>query len=280
MSAAFALALLSVDGLGRTTAHRLLDRFPEWDALRATPREQVRLRLKGTPRLDHLLDVVLSDGFDANHLTPARATADALRQRGIHTVAPADDAWPDGLKDLDRSDRPVLLYAFGQLDALARPALTCMGRPPLDPTSFEASQALARHALASGVGLVVGAQSGFDVALQKLSLGANRGAVAVLNCGLANLEKSLRPAATALTRGGGLLLSPFSMSHGPFDHDDRERALVQAALGQAVSVVGATDGSPEQRASSWAEGTKRSVASPDGSVSPSSLWADLWPNAS
>jgi len=280
MSAAFALALLSVDGLGQTTAHRLLDRFPSWDALRATPREQVRLRLKGTPRLDHLLDVVLGDGFDAEHLTPARTSAEALGQRGIHTVAPGNAAWPAGLNDLERSDRPVVLYAFGQLNALAHPALACLGHPPLDPTAFEASQALARHALASGVGLVVGAQSGFDVALQKLSIGATRGAVAVLNCGLAKLEKSLRPAATALTRGGGLLLSPFPMTHGPFDHDDRARALVQAALGRAVSVVGAIEGSSEQRASAWAEAAGRPVASPDGAVSPSVLWEDLWPDAS
>ena len=206
MSAVFALALLSVDGLGQTTAHRILERFSSWDALRATPREQVRLRLKGTPRLDHLLDVVLGDGFDAEHLTPARADVETLRQRGIHTVSNGDATWPDGLNDLERSDRPVVLYAFGQLEALARPALACLGRPPLAPVAFEAAQALARHALTSGAGLVVGAQSGFDVALQKLSLGVNRGAVAVLNCGLAKLEKSLRPAATALTRGGGLTL--------------------------------------------------------------------------
>ncbi|MEO0557263.1 MAG: DNA-processing protein DprA [Bacteroidota bacterium] len=280
MSAGFALALLSVDGLGQTTAHRLLDRFPTWDALRATPREQVRLRLKGTPRVDHLLDVILSDGFDTDHLTPARGTVDTLRQRGIHPIAPSSEAWPSGLNDLDRSDRPVVLYAYGHLDALARPALACLGRPPLSPDAFEASQALARHALAMGAGLVVGAQSGFDVALQKLSLGANRGAVAVLNCGLAKLETSLRPAATALTRGGGLLLSPFPMTHGPFDHDDRERAHVQAALGRAVSVVGATDGSPEQRASAWADAAARPVASPDGTAAPEAVWATLWPGAS
>ena len=122
MSAAFALALLSVDGLGQTTAHRLLDRFPAWEALRETPREQVRLRLKGTPRVDHLLDVILSNGFNDDHLTPARATVATLRQRGIHTIARGNTTWPEGLNDLDRSDRPVVLYGYGQLDALARPS--------------------------------------------------------------------------------------------------------------------------------------------------------------
>lgn len=276
MSAAFALALLSVDGLGRTTAHRLIERFPTWSALRATPREQVRLRVKGAPRLDHLLDVILSDAFESGHLSPARATVAAHRERGIHLLARGDDAWPVGLNDLERSDRPVVLYAYGHLEALAPPALACLGRPPLDPQAFEASQALARYALAQGVGLVVGAQSGFDVALQKLSLGAQRGAVAVLGCGLAKLEKSLRPAATALTRGGGLMVSPFSMTHGPFDHEDRERALVQAALGRAVSAIGAHAGSSERRACAWAETAGRRVAFPDGALPPDAVWADLW----
>lgn len=280
MSAPFALALLSVDGLGRTTAHRLLERFPSWRVLRETPREQVRLRIKGAARVDRLLDTVLDDRFETEHLSPARTNVGALHQRGIHTIAPGDPAWPEGLNDLERADRPVVLYAFGQLEALTRPALACLGRPPLEAEAFEASQALARYALAQGIGLVVGMQSGFDVALQKLSLGANRGAVAVLGCGLAKLENSLRPAATALTRSGGLLLSPFPMSHGLFDHDDRERALVLAALGRAVSVVGAVEGSSEQRACAWAGTTERSVVSPDGTVPPGTLWAELWPEAS
>lgn len=280
MSAAFARALLSVDGLGRTTAHRLLDRFPTWDALRATPREQIRLRIKGAPNIDRTLDVILSDTFETEHLSPAREAIEVLRKRGIHTLAPGDRNWPDGLNDLDRSARPVLLYGYGSLEALARPALACLGRPPLDPVAFEASQALARHALAQGVGLVVGAQSGFDVALQKLSLGAKRGAVAVLGCGLAKLEPSLRPSATLLTRGGGLLISPFPMTHGPFDHDDKERALVQAALGRAVTIAGGPEGTPEHRAHAWAEAAGRPTVSLDGTQAPELLWAELWSSSS
>ena len=274
MRAAFALALLSVDGLGRTTAHRILERFPTAAALRETPREQVRLRIKGAPRADRLVEAVLDEAFPAA-LDAARAAIDGLGARGIWATAPGDDAWPSGLDALERSDRPVVLYAYGDLGALARPALACLGRPPLDAAAFEAAQTLARHALAHGAGVVTGARSGFDVAVQKLSLGAGRGAVAVLGCGLARLEASLRPAATALTRGGGLLVSPFPMEHGPFDHDDRERALVQAALGRAVAVVGADEGSPERRAYDWAVEAGRPVAELTGSAS-DTPWAELW----
>jgi hypothetical protein len=49
-----------------------------------------------------------------------------------------------------------------------------------------------------------------------------------------------------------MLLSPFPMAHGPFPHDDRERALVQAAVAQAVVAAAPAAGSPERRACAWA----------------------------
>ena len=279
MTPAFALALLSVDGLGRTTAHRILERFPSWEAVRDTPREQVRLRIKGAPNADRLVEAIVDDAFETDALAPARKEVEALGARGIRAVSPGSAEWPTRLDALDRSDRPVVLYTYGAPTSLDGPALACLGRPPIEAEAFEAAQALARVALEQGVGLVVGAGSGFDVALQKLSLGAKRGATAVLGCGLAKLTPSLRPAATALTRGGGLLVSPFPMTHGPFDHDDRERALVQAALGRAVAVVGASEGSPERRAADWAGAAGRPVRELDGRWSASAVWNELWPDA-
>ena len=277
MTSAFALALLSVDGLGRTTAHRVLERFPSWEAVRGTPHEQVRLRIKGAPNTDRLVETLFDDAFEADALAPARAEVEALGKRGIRTLSPGSADWPEALDALDRSDRPVVLYTYGAPTSLDRPALACLGRPPVEAEAFEAAQALARLALERGAGLVVGAGSGFDVALQKLSLGAKRGATAVLGCGLAKLTPSLRPAATALTRGGGLLVSPFPMTHGPFEHDDRERALVQAALGRAIAAVGATEGSPERRAVDWAEAAGRPVRELDGRWSAEAVWNELWP---
>ena len=279
MTSAFALALLSVDGLGRTTAHRILERFPSWDAVRETPHEQLRLRIKGAPNTDRLVETLLDEAFEADALAPARRNVEALAARGIRTVSPGAPDWPASLDALDRSDRPVVLYLYGAPVSLDRPALACLGRPPIEAEAFEAAQALARVALERGAGLVVGASSGFDVALQKLSLGAGRAATAVLGCGLAKLTPSLRPAATALTRGGGLLVSPFPMTHGPFDHDDRERARVQAALGRAVLAVGATEGSPERGAVDWAAAAGRPVRELDGRWSADAVWTELWPDA-
>ena len=257
--ARFALALLSLDGVGRVTAHRLLERFGSAEAVRGAPREQVLLRLKGVAHADRTVEAVCDAAFD-DALEAAEARLEALRGRQIHVLAPGDDAWPSGLEALPRSDRPVVLFAFGDLGALAWPALSVLAAAPLEAGPFEAAQAVAGEVLGRGRGVVTGAAHGVDLALQKLSLGAGVPAVAVVGAGLARLERSMRPAATALTKAGGLLVSPFPMAHGPFPHDDRERALVQAALGRAVLAVAPPPDSPEDRAAAWAVEAGRPVA--------------------
>jgi len=258
-TSSFALALLSLDGVGRVTAHRLLERFPSAEAIREAPREQVLLRLKGVAHADAIVEAVCEPAFDAAVET-ARQRLAALAERHIAVLTPGADAWPAGLDALPRAERPVVLYAFGDLNALAWPALAVLAGSPLDATPFEAAQDVARGVLARGRGLVVGAAHGVDLALQKLSLSAGLPAVAVVGAGLAKLAPSMRPGATALTRAGGLLVSPFDMTHGPFEHDDRERALVQAALGRAVLAVAPPPESPEDRAAAWAADAERPLA--------------------
>ncbi len=275
-SARFALALVALDGVGRVTAHRILERFPTLDALRATPREQVLLRLKGAPHAERTVAALFDDGWSGPALDAADAEIAALAGRGLSVLAPGADAWPAGLDDLDRSARPVTLLAYGPLGALARPLLAVLGASPVDPEAFEAAQALARQARARGASVVVGLTHGFDVALAKVSAG---GAVAVAACGLARLSPSLRPAATQIVRSGGVLLSPFAMEHGPFAHDAREAALVQAAMARAVVAAGVENDSPEARAAAWARGAGRPVAAlppvppalDDGTVAPEAV---------
>ena len=273
MTAAFALALLSLDGVGRVTAHRILERFPALEDVRAAPLEQVLLRLKGAPNAERTVGALRDLSFDAA-VEQMRERVQGLEGKRVHVLARGDEAWPTGLDALERSDRPVVLYAFGDLGALAWPSLSILAGAPLEAEPFEAAQRVAGRALELGRGLVVGAAHGVDLALQKMSLGAQLPAVAVAGSGLGRLERSMRPAATALTKAGGLLVSPFPMGHGPFDHDDRERALVHAALGRAVLAVAPAAGSPEDRAAAWAIEAERPVAlvaSQDATSRPS--WA-------
>ena len=256
---AFALALLSLDGAGRVTAWRLLEHFGSAEAVRQAPREQVLLRLKGVAHADRIVEAVASPAFD-DAVARAQAQIEALAAKRVAVLAPGAEAWPAGLLDLPRADRPVVLYAFGDLRALAWPSLAVLAAAPIEAGPFEAVQEVARKTLAQGRGVVTGASTGVDLALQKLSLAAELPAVAVAGAGLARLAPAMRPGATALTRAGGLLVSPFDMTHGPFDHDDRQRALVQAALGRAVCAVAAPPDSPESRAARWAAEAGRPLA--------------------
>ena len=254
--AAFALALLRLDGVGRVTAHRVLDRFDSPEALRATPREQVLLRLKGAPRADAIVEQLFGPELD-EALGAAAGQIGALGPKRVEVIARGDARWPAGLDALEPSDRPVAIWAYGHLEALASPALAVLGRAGLVPEAFEAATRLAAR-FASG-GVVTGAKDGFDLAVQKTALGARGRVVAVAPCGLARMAPSLRPGGTAVVRGGGVLVAPFSMAHGPFDHDESEAALVQAALARAAVGAAPEDGSPEAKALAWASGAGRAA---------------------
>lgn len=250
-AAAFALALLRVDGIGRVTARRLLAHFPTYDALRATPREQVLLRIKGAPKAEALVGRLFDAETMGTHLDAVRAELDALGARGVAVLTDRDPRWPAGLDALDRSERPVVLYAYGHADVLTRPAAALFARPPLPGPAFEVAQDLVRALIAHDLVVIAGAEHGFDVVVHKLCAAAGHPSVLVANAGMAKVAKPMRPAVTAAVRTGGLLLSPFPMEHGPYDHDDAERALVSTALANASAFFAVPPDSHEDRAMRW-----------------------------
>ncbi len=251
-SSLFALALLGTDGIGRVTAQRLLGHFPTYDALRATPREQVLLRIKGAPNAAALVGHLFDDAGMGDALAEAEATLDALAERRVEVLTAHDTRWPAGLADLDRADRPVALYAFGDPGVLTRPAAALFARPPLPGPAFEVAQDLARKLIAHRLVAMTGAEHGFDVVVHKLCASAGQPSVLVANAGFGRMPKPVRPIASAVVQAGGLLLSPFPMAHGPYGHDDTERALVMAAAASASAFFAVPADSPEARALAWA----------------------------
>lgn len=246
--AATALALLAVPGVGRVTAHRLLAHFASVEELQATPREQVYLRIKSSPKASDLT-ARLMDGDTLSGLVAEKAReVSGLAEKGIFVLTPRHPDWPATLNALPESARPVVLYAYGNTSALGHAKVAFLARPPVPGPDFEQAQTIARAALARQIGIILGSAHGFDLALSKLAADARVPSVAMLNCGLAKLAPSFRPAATALVRSGGLLLSSFPMQHGPFEHDDDERATVQSFLASAVVGVATRPETPEARA--------------------------------
>jgi predicted Rossmann fold nucleotide-binding protein DprA/Smf involved in DNA uptake len=252
MDVAFALALLRLDGVGRVTAHRLLERFPSYEALRMHPREQVLVRLKGLPRAEQIVAMLFDERAMQAALRQAQDERDQLSERQIDVLAPGHPNWPSGLDRLAPSDRPVALFAFGTAALLTTQPTAFFARPPLPAAPFETAQTLARRLIAEGLPFTCGARPGFDVVLHKLAAGAAHPSVLVARAGLAQIDAPARPSVAASVRAGGVLVSPFPIRHGPFEHDDNERALVQVALAGPSTFFAPGEDTPEARALSWA----------------------------
>ncbi|NBC16413.1 MAG: transporter [Bacteroidetes bacterium] len=250
----FALALDRMEGVGRVTAGRLLNAFAHYEDLRRYPREQVLARIQGAPNGERLVGRLFDEATMQPHFEAAEAQRDRLAEQRVVVLAPGHPDWPDGLDALPLNRRPFLLYTYGHRDALHRPRVALFAPAKLRTDPFEQAQDLVRHLLDQDIVPATGAAHGFDVVVHKLSAtGATpRPSLLVAACGMAKLPPPLRPIVSAAVRAGGLFCSPFPMQHGPFDHDDTERALVLAALADACVFFDPTPDTPEMQALTWA----------------------------
>lgn len=252
--ALFALALLHIEGVGRVTAGRLLEQFDDFDDLHRYPREQVLHRIKGARNGEALVNNLFDDAFLSEHLTYARGHVEKLQQRGIDVIVRGDDDWPSGFEQLEDSNRPAFFYAYGATANLNSPGAAVFARPPLQDSAFEWAQDLVRGLLDHERTVISGVATGFDNVVQKLCADradANR-SIMVTNCGLAKIPSGLRSTAGQAIRSGSLMVSSFPMAHGPYDHDDYERALLQAALATVSVFVEPRPDTSEWRAMQWA----------------------------
>ena len=256
---AFALALLDQEGVGRVTAHRLLERFPTHQTLLAYPHEQVLLRLKGAPHAERIVRRLFDREAFGEALQKTGNELKSLAERHIRVIAKGHPHWPAGVTDLERPNRPVVLYAFGSTEALTRTSVAFHARPPVQGETFEAAQILARKLIGEGIPVACGAQTGFDVVMHKLCSAAGAPCVMVAWSGLARVDNQMRPSVAAAVKAGGVLISPFPTTHGPFDHDDAERVLLQTAIAGPNVFFAPREHTPEADALEWALGANRPV---------------------
>lgn len=257
----FALALEGLDGVGRVTTSRLLEAFQTYDGLLRYPREQVLSRLKGTRHASHLVNRLLDESFMRERLAKAKEYEKSLATKRVALLTRFHSHWPQQLNQLEAKYAPVVLYAYGTTNALTQPLLSFFARPPLPDPCFDHAQALIRHVLPALILPMTNLASGFDVVTHKITSMTQppRPSLGITHVGMAKLQPDMRPVVSALVRSGGTFVSPFSMTHGPFEHDDKERARVQAAMAHACVFVEPQEKSPEWVALEWALAHDRPV---------------------
>jgi predicted Rossmann fold nucleotide-binding protein DprA/Smf involved in DNA uptake len=179
-------------------------------------------------------------------LEKARQNVDALRERHIHALTSSDDGWPGDLNDLPPSHRPNVLYTYGNRKVLAEASVAIVGSAPVAPEPFETVQTLARRLAQAGVIVSCATEDGLDNVIIKILLASESLPLLVAGCGMAKIAPALRSSVSGAVKAGGVLASSFPMTHGPFDHDVRERSLVQSALAKAVVFV-----DPQETGFSW-----------------------------
>ena len=233
------LALLDIPGVGRATVHRILHHAERYDALLALPREQLGYRLKGVSKAADLADLLHEPARFAEHLAAADREIEARTRQRVSLLTPHHSLWPKGLNRLPAARRPVILRAFGNTALLSRPSLALLGSAGLAPDAFEAAQSLAAEAAQRGITVLCAMDDGFDVATLKRA----GGGIGVAGAGLSRISPALRPSVVDTARGGGLVISPFAMDHGPFGHDQSEASRVRMAMATATVVCDPAPGS-------------------------------------
>lgn len=263
--ALFALSLLELEDVGRVTAARLLRHFDDFDGIRAFPREQLLHRISGVPRGEQIVQRLHEPDQVAEAVDRAEQRLSILEDKDVQILVQHRNGYPEPLYDLDRGERPVHLFLYGSAGRIRDRTLGLFGSAPLPDPAFEAAQELGDRLRPTGAIPVTGLQGGFDKVIQERAAGREGGhpSVILLGCGLGRLPRPLRPVATQALRAGSLLVSPFPMQHGPFDHDQKERAVLQAALSTASFFAAPQPNTPEWHALSWAAVHRRAFVWPE-----------------
>lgn len=251
-AATFALALQSMKGVGRVTAARLLHAFPTYEALTGYPREQVLLRIKRTPNASAIVSALFDRGAMESLLCAASEEIASLQAKGIRVMSAQSESWPAALDGLPPARRPLLVYAYGRTEALSSSELVSVFCE--DAGAAELVGRLLELISRRGYGAVLGLSGSALPAPPR-----DGPTVLVLPMGLGKAPANARPVMLEIVRRGGLLLSPFSMRHGPYRHDEREAALIMAALARVCVTVRGAASSPAMSAAAWALGTGRIV---------------------
>lgn len=164
----------------------------------------------------------------------------ASGRRSRFVLSLADAAYPAAL--LEAADPPLLLFAQGQLDLLARPAVAVVGSRNPTPQGQENAYAFAKALSEAGVTVVSGLALGVDGAAHSGALDGHHGAasggtIAVVGTGLDVVYPKAHQALAQRMSTQGLMLSEFALGTAPLAGNFPKRNRIVAALSRGTLVI-------------------------------------------
>jgi DNA processing protein len=154
---------------------------------------------------------------------------------GHAIVTLADAEYPRLL--LEVPDPPVLLYATGRLELLARPALAIVGSRNATAQGERNAEQFARAFSVAGLTIVSGLALGIDAAAHRGALGASGSTIAVLGTGVDVVYPRQNAQLAAQIAESGLLVSELPLGTAGAAHHFPRRNRLISGLARGCLVV-------------------------------------------
>ncbi len=225
------LGLHLLPDFGIVKLSRLLAHFPTPEALwRETDAAMLRLPLPKN---------MLSSFCAARRKIDLQRELDKVAAAGASLLTQDDAAYPALLRRLD--DRPLLLYARGQLMADDDLCLGVVGTRKASKSGWDAANELAQELARHGITIVSGLAHGIDAAAHRGALAAGGRTIAVMGAGIDIIYPRENTEIAAEIMENGAIISELPVGSPPLRTNFTQRNRIISGLSHGVLVAEAPE---------------------------------------
>ena len=250
------LALSMIQGIGGTTARKLVERFGTVDSVFEVDEANLLAVPRVTPDIARQIRNTSLENVEAELAS--------LDDEGITVVTLDDDDYPELLRAA--SDAPVVLFLCGQLRSADTRAVAVVGTREPSERGRQAAEELASELASRKWTIVSGLALGIDTAAHRGALAAKGGrTLAVLGSGLRVIHPRENVSLAEAIASRGALMSELHPATPPRGPQLMARDRIISGLSRAVIVVEAGEKSGSLDTASKARKQGRTVFAVPGS---------------
>ena len=256
------LALAQVPGIGAARLRTLVAAFESAGAALRAPHGAIAA-LPGFSR-------AAATAVRAGAIGSGHAILDQLERCGAAVLLPDDPGFPSLLADIP--DPPALLYVWGDVSLLSRPAAAIVGSRDHSPYGADVARRLAAGAAGAGVVVVSGMARGIDAEAHTAALDAGGASVGILGNGFGVIYPAANRSLYQRMTTAGCLVTELPPGERPHAGAFPRRNRLISGLAVVTVVVEAAPGSGALITADCALDQGRAVLAVPGPItSPTSL---------